>query len=65
MKAKELEVHYTEVSAKSGTNVNELFKLISMNLTGNEPSHLGVPPNNGGSQQGNENNTGFLNKGVN
>lgn len=47
-KAKELEVNYTEVSAKSGSNVNELFKMISMNLTGNEPSHLGVPATNNG-----------------
>jgi hypothetical protein len=29
-----------EVSAKTGHNVNELFKAISMHLTGNEPSQI-------------------------
>lgn len=59
-KAKELDVNYTEVSAKTGGNVNELFKMISMNLTGNEPSHLGVPATNGATPQGNENTAGNL-----
>lgn len=61
LKAKDLEVSYTEVSAKSGSNVNELFKMISMNLTGNEPSHLGVPANNNGNIPAlNEENTGIF-----
>jgi len=29
-----------------------------MNLTGNEPSHLGIPANNGIAQQPNDNNAG-------
>lgn len=41
-KARELEVLHMEVSAKTGHNVNELFKSISMNLTGNEPSQIGI-----------------------
>lgn len=59
-KAKDLEVLYMEVSAKIGTNVSELFKTISMNLTGNEPSHL-VMPGVGSQQTADvQNNNGFI-----
>lgn len=41
-----------EVSAKTGHNVNELFKTISMNLTGNEPSQIGIQSGGGIGQEG-------------
>lgn len=40
-KAKELEGLFMEVSAKTGHNINNLFKTISMSLPGNENNQNG------------------------
>lgn len=39
-KAKEKEALFMEVSAKSGHNINNLFKTIAMSLPGNESSQI-------------------------
>lgn len=40
LKAKELEVLFMEVSAKSGSNINSLFQMIAGSLPSNENSQL-------------------------
>ena len=43
-KAKEYEVLFTEVSAKSGTGVASLFQTLATHLTGNEPNNTSEIP---------------------
>ena len=45
-KAKEYELLFTEVSAKSGTGVAGLFKILATQLTGNEPNNTTEMPAN-------------------
>jgi len=45
-KSKEYEVLYTEVSAKNGTNVANLFKTLATHLTGSEPQNTSEMPSN-------------------
>ena len=53
-KAKDLEVLFMEVSAKSGHNINNLFKTIAMSLPSNEISQIvnTVTPNSNVQQPG-------------